>query len=242
MATLIKARTFSSVVDNRAQLSNSNFARLWSSDIGTTWNKIRIGFRISMTDSGGSMSSTPKFAFGISSGTSNIFMDATTTHWLGALSNMSIWTRTAGPPVQYTMNGAAGASIFAAKKINTTTTIGSALAGLSGSGTFIVTLRDATTANRGVIFLDITKGSPNFTLAVTIYPWANSSTDVSVAAYLTQLSIAVPSLPDHVNYEGTTATVAVDEATNGYFNAINIAWDRSDALIEISDIAVVRFS
>jgi len=36
--------------------------------------------------------------------------------------------------------------------------------------------------------------------------------------------------------------VAVDEATDGYLDSVNIAWDRSVPKMEISDLAVVRFS
>lgn len=231
MGSLTKLRTFSSVPDVRDQLSNSNSARLWSADIGTTWNQIRVGCRISMTDGGVELSGTPRFAFGICSGTSNIFQDATTTHWLGMLSNDPIWSRVAGPPAYHQMQNVV-ASVASAKRIGSTTTVGTAF----NNSPFVF---DATTANRGVIFLDITKGSPNFTLNA-FFRWTGTASDVSVADYLDQLVVASPTITNH--QATTSPTIAIDEAANGFFNAVNFAWDKTAPVIEISDIAVVKFS
>ncbi len=226
MSNIIKLRTISSVDDKRARLANSNFARLWSSDLGTTWTKIRIGCRLSIEDSGAAISGA-KFAFGICSGTSNIFMDATTTHWLGVIHGNygATLNRGAGPPVQYNNY------IELYKKVATTLT----LIDFGNSNT--VYMRDCTTANRAVMFLDITKGSP-FTLR--LFCCTSASGDVSVTTYLDQLPVASPTITGHAF--GNAVTTTIDEATNGYFNAVNVAWDKSSPAIEISDLAVVRLS
>src|ERR1044071_4256722 len=124
MPTTVKTRTFSSVQDNRSRLSNSNYARLWSSSVGTSWTTIRIFCRISIEDAGANLTSTPRFAFGISSGTANIFQDTTTTHWLGLLWNIATWTRDAGPPVIYRAQQVDPNGIMPAIKVGASTSTG----------------------------------------------------------------------------------------------------------------------
>src|SRR5262245_60599596 len=121
MASVIKARTFSSIVDNRIRLLNSNFARLWSSALGTSWTTIRIACRISMEDTGSGLSSTPQFIFGICSGTSNIYMDASTTHFLGIRSTEANWQRDSTTPGGYNMAQSVS-NPTVSKKIGTTVT------------------------------------------------------------------------------------------------------------------------
>jgi len=234
MGSTIKARTFSSVVDNRIRLSNSNFARLWSSDVGTSWTTIRVGCRMSMEDSGASLTSTPRFAFGICSGTSNLFMDATTTHWMGAVSGATGWVRaTASSVVYYNLNDGISNPLYLSKRIGGTLTVGTLLLGGSCG------VPDCTVAARQCLFLDITKGSPNFTCKI----FQNSTpsvVDVTLATYLSQLPLTTPTITGHS--QGSGITIAIDEATNGYFNAVNVAWDRTSPAIEISDIAVVKLA
>ena len=235
MSNMIRSRTIGGLEDKRVQLSNANFARLWSSDLGTSWTKIRVGCRLSMEDSGASITSTPRFAFGICSGTSNIFMDSTTTHWAGVISYESSWGRYV-TPAKYDLSGESGACMKVAKRIGSTLTEGSTIAGAR------LCIADCTVASRTVIFLDITKGSPNFTF--DLFSWQNNigngaMADVTLSTYLTQVSLSNPSVTNHST---TSATQAIDEATYGYFNAVNIGWDRSSPTIEISDLAVVKLA
>jgi hypothetical protein len=236
-ASTIKQRTYTSIVDNRIRLTNSNFARLWSTDIGTSWTTIRIGCRISIEDSGAATTGTARFAFGVCSGTSNIYMDATTTHWLGALTNTADWTRTAGPPARVDMSGYTGGGgvcdFCPAKRITSTLTVGAIFATAQGI------VYDCTTENRTAFFLDITKGSPNFTLSVFHRNTATAS-DVTLTAYLAQVVLGSPALTNHATM--TSATIAIDEGANGSFNAVNVAWDRTSPAIEISDLAVVKLA
>lgn len=229
-ASTIKERTFSSIVDRRIKLTNSNFARLWSTDVGTTWTAIRVACRISMEDTGSSLTSTPRFPIGICSGTSNIFMDATTTHWMGSISNAAGWARSTSP-VRYDLNDGVTNSFFASKRIGSALTVGSLIQG--GNCQW----KEVSLGIRSVYILQITKGSPNFTLVNMIN---NATADVSLDTYLSQLSLSTPAFTSHT--WGGSTTIAIDEATNGYFNAINIAWDRTSPAIEISDLAVVKMS
>jgi|SRR5688572_2374569 len=232
MASTYKLRTFSSVEDKRIKLANSQVARLWDSGVGTSWTTIRIGCRISIDDFGGNILSTPRFAFGICSGTSNLFMDATTTHWAGVVSDVSSWRYLAGPPASLGPNNPWTLSV--AKRVGSTLTIGSAI----GPGFWQI--GDCAVATRTVFFLDITKGSPNFTFQL----YGNSTNtpfgDVSLATFLAQVPLLTPSIANHT--QGSAVTQAVDEGTDGQFSAVNIAWDRSSPAIEISDLSIVKLA
>jgi hypothetical protein len=63
--------------------------------------------------------------------------------------------------------------------------------------------------------------------------------DVTLATYLAQIVLASPSITNHA---AESATLAVDEASNGYFDSVGFSWNRTDALIELSDVTVVRLS
>lgn len=233
-ASVIKDRTISSVSDKRIQLSNSNFARLWSSTLGTSWTKIRLAVRFGITDSGSNITGSPRFAFGIQVGTTNLFMDAGgPSHWCGFLSVDSSWSRsTSGGVGYYSIDSATGGA--PQKKINTTITSG----GVFGTVAPIIT--DATAAWRSAFLLDITKGSPNFTFANLRVRSNTTIADITQTDFLTEIENAAPSFANHSS--NGSSTVAIDESTNGFFNAVGIAWNKTAALIELSDLAIVKIS
>lgn len=239
MASTILSRTFSSVVDKRIVLSNSNFARQWDSSIGTSWSRIRIGCRISIRDSGANLTGTPEFILGICSGTSNIYQDATTTHWTGLRTIDPTWTRTAGPPAWYNM-ATATSNPVAAKKVGTTKTNSATTAWLG------IHAADATTENRSALFVDITKGSPNFSFNFIAKDTGGAGDD-SLASFYAFLQNPSQTVTDWTNHKssitgGGAFSLAIDEATNGFFDSVNIGWNRTTPEIEISDLVVVRFS
>src|ERR1041385_4377365 len=238
---IVTSRTISGSVDNRAKLANSNIARTWSSYVGTNWTTIRIGCRLSITDSGANIISTPRFAFGICSGTSNIFMDATTTHFFGIVSYNATWTRTTSPVKYMLGNGSYfDSGIAAAKRIGSTLTTDAFSNSPFPGATYLFDSADGN-GNRVVLFLDITKGSPNFSIKPFYYKGGGTPVDVSTDTFLANMEYTSPAITGHA-IGNETKTMAIDEATNCYFNAVNIAWDRTTPAIEISDVAVVRFS
>jgi hypothetical protein len=233
MPSVTKVRTISAVIDERVVLQNSNYARKWTALLGTTWTKIRIACRATIVDSGANAGSTPIFAIGICSGTTQIFQDATCHHWLGVVSQLTTWTRNAGPPVFYVPGGASYYN--AGKKVAS-----GALSGLNVITNFASTLFDSTTANRSVFCIDITKGSPNFTITTAAARNNNTPGDIDLPTYQAQIETASPSFANHTNYAGVT--VAIDEVANGYFDSVAFAWDHTTPAIELSDITIVRLA
>src|ERR1051326_1789703 len=234
MATLINSRTISSIVDQRAQMNNSYFARGFSPPSG--WTQLRLGFRFCFTDLGFTAGSTPQFAFGFCSGETNIFGDATTDHFVGWKTTQANWTRDTGNGVYYE---SFAITVQPFKRIGTTDT--------NGSGTQMLgSLPFAVASFRGAIFADLVKGSPNYTLKLygpTDYRGSSGGWvgDTSSTTFNTNLPLASPSINFYSGW-CTDRTLAVDEATNGVLHHINFSWNRTDFALELSDIAVARIA
>jgi hypothetical protein len=229
MASVIKTRTISSVADNRIQMSNSYFTRGFTPPSG--WSTLRLAFRFSFTDLGGTAGSTPSFVFGLCSGQTNIYGDATTTHFVGWKTTPGSWDRDTNWSI-YTNSGSLTFQPF--KRITSTDT--------NGSGTQVAYgLPYNVAAIRNVIYADIIKGSPNYTLRLygpNIY--SAGIGDVAVATFNTQALNSSPSVSNHGAF--TDRTLAVDEVTNGVLDHINFSWNRTDFLLEISDIQIIRIA
>lgn len=229
----IRERTISSVVDKRIVLSSSQFVR--AIPFGTTWNKIRIGARLDITSSGGNLTGTPRFAMGVCSGNTDIYGDATTTHFVGVRSIEATWTLTGSN--RYLINGS---MLSPHKKVGTTFTAGTAF--FPGVQWGIGAGAASSSADRTQFILEITKGSPNFTLQML--GWINTGSapadNSDLAFYSNMEASGNPSATNHTF--SAANTVAVSEGTDGNLDYINFFWDRSTAEIEISDWAVSRIS
>jgi len=227
MASTILLRNIGGVDDKRIVLSNSNFARPFS--VASGWTQLRIAMRLIMRNTGANLTSTPRFFAGLCSGSTNLPLDATTTHFVGIRFTSATWTYQVGPPVRY-----ASLTANVAKKVNTTWT--------EGNQIFITTnhmMADATTTNRQFLFVDITKGSPNFT--VTTFHRNNvTAGDLTVAEFLLAAPLAPPTVVNHT--AGTGQTTAVNEGTDGTLDHVCVGWDRSTPEIEICDLAVVKLA
>jgi len=173
-------------------------------------------------NNGGGNLSTPRFFFGVCSGTTNIFADATTDNAVGVMTS-DVWTfqttfynQTAFKPTT---------------RVNTTTTQGTTFAANTA-----VPCTQA--ADRSIFFCDIVKGNPNYSLRL-FAPDNAVVTDQSNATFLAQMELASPSLTGYTF--STTQTIAASEGP-GAFNAVCLSWDRTTPVMEVCDIAVTRFS
>lgn len=221
MSSVIKERTISAATEKAIQSQNATFARLVS--IGTSWTKVRVGMRLHMESTGANLVSTPRLAVGFCSGTANQFGDATTGHFVGVVSNSATWSFQAGP--YYNTLGLAPG-----KRVGSTLTNSGGFA----SNFSINAGAAANTADRSLLFVDLTKGSPNFT--INCFCQNSPGQDVTVANFLAQMTLVTPAFAGHDYPAGIT--IAVDEGTDGTLDAINVAWDRSTPFMEFCDIAV----
>lgn len=225
MANTILLQTISGNPDHSISMSNGQFARTLS--IGTTWTTIRVGVRWHMDNTGADLTGTPRLAVGMCAGTTNIFGDATCDHFVGGLSNAASFTNNAG-------DFYFGTPLFVpAKKVVSTLTTGTAF----GNG---VITTPASIANRVPMFIDLTKGSPNFSLRQFILTSGTDLGDVSLSDFLGLMESPAPARTGYTYH--AAQTIAVDEATDGYLDSINIAWDRAAAKVQVCDIAVARLA
>lgn len=234
MSTTIKTRTFSSVQDNRVVLSNSQFARPFNIP---TWTTLRIALRLNMNNTASDLANA-FFYVGLSSGSANKIMDATTTNWIGVKSNQASlpWTYYGGSPVEYY-----GPSFRSTKRVNTTTTDN---ATAITTGIKFALPADASLAKRVLMFVDISKDTPGagtYTINIPLYfsSDAASVVDASVADFITQSEASTPAFANHI--AGTSRTLAADESA-GAFNHINIGWDQTTPTIEICDHKIFQIA
>lgn len=231
-ASTILKRTYSSVDDQRIVLSNSHFARLHGV---SSWSKLRVALRISMTDSGGNLASTPEFFVGLCSGTTNIYKDSTTDHCVGVQTFSSGWTRNTSSFTAWYTSG--GSAIRPIKKVGSTVTNGSAI---GADGLNLPADVTSGTPHRAVYFVDISTGSPNYTVQTYYWTTGSNFTDWSASDFLTNAELDSPSVSQFG--KSATQTIAVNEGTDGTLNAVNVYWDRTTPQIEISDLAVVKLA
>lgn len=227
MASTILLRNIGGVDDKRGVISNSQLARTLF--IGTTWTKIRIGLRLSFASDTGSNLASGKMFIGACSGLANLIGDATTTNWVGfgpaVYATGETFTRAAGPPPSYS------ASFFIARRVGTTYT--------SGAGAAGHIMADPVTGYRSLFFVDITKGSPNYTLQQFRRSVNTTPADVTLTEFLAQMEAAVPALGQHAL--ASSGTLACDEGA-GSFDSVNVSWSITTPGLEISDFAVARLS
>lgn len=224
MASVIKSRTISSVVDNRIQLVNSNFARPFN--VGT-WTQIRVAVRMIMDNTGANLTSTPKFYLGLCSGNTGLPLDASTTHFLGFITDVATWSYFT-TIYRYVLSG-----VKLAKKVGTTITYGGSILST------VVFSAGVTDTNRFMFFCDITKGAPNFTVQGFHRNTATAG-DVVVPDFLGTAELSTPSFTNHTFPAG--GTLAVSEGTDGYFDHVCVAWNRSTPVMEICDLSVVKLA
>jgi hypothetical protein len=199
--------------EKTALFSNGTCARKVTIPGG--WSKVRVGVRLQIDGTGANIT-TPTFALGLCSGTTNIFGDATVTHFVG-FADILTWTVSSGwYPI----------SVKPSKKVGSTLTQGTAL----GSPVIWGNL-GTDPARHSLWFVDITKGSPNYTIN-GFFRTALSVSDPTASDFLTQMALVTPSLSNHA--VGTDQTIAVNEGTDGTLDSINLFWSGIPN-IEVSD-------
>ncbi len=219
----------SATEDKRIQLSNSNFARTWSSTLGTNWTKLRVALRVIMTNNAGaSIAGSPVFAVGVCAGTNNIFQDLTCSNWVGVVTTEATWA----------FAGTGTNIYFQSLNANAATKVGALMTTGAVMTTALHIKADPSALNRSLLFVDITKGvGTNITVGAFMRTASNVA-DVSYDTFLERAEVAVPVEAFHAFV--TPVAVPVDEAANGYLNSVNVAWGITTPHIHICDVAIVK--
>lgn len=196
-----------------------------------TWNVIRIGILYSVNGSA-SISGTPYLALGLNAGaTAAGIADATTSHFVGLRTEAASWVYNAGAPAYY----APGSGPKATKRVGSTTTQSAAYTSGPYCSAAVASIRSA-------LILEITKGSPNFTIQPVYATNATGAqTDITPIMFQTAMEAAdmtgaAAVLGTAPNYAADTSkTLAVDEA-DGDLDSFAVYWSRSAVTLELSEV------
>jgi hypothetical protein len=209
-------------------LSAAQFGR--THGYGNEWNTLRFGLLLSNEDSGASLTGVV-LRIALCSGVTNMPGDATTDNSYGIKFSPS-WSRLNSPPVSYRwLSGSNDTYAFTrVGAVETTTASGVANIRPPVSG-----------VARSAFFLDVTKGSPNYTFNFFMRD-AITTNDITPATFMDQVSLSVPTLLNHAFKNPTgSAALAVDES-NGVLDTVYVGWAHVTPRILISNIAVVRLA
>jgi hypothetical protein len=201
--------------DLQVEMVNARFARAPLPAIFSGWTTLRVGLYLKIEDSGANVTGTIRFAFGLCAGDTNIPGDATCTHFAGCIAGSSPWTRATGP-IRYS-----GSNYFPAKIVNTTTTFGTTLGGTIWQ-----------TQNLQILFVEITKGSPNYSFRVYGRSTATADTTPTLSDFYAAMSAGSPSGTGMTYFPAQT--VAVDEGADGTFDNACVWWNQTNPPMNIA--------
>ena len=238
MAT-IGSRLFNLVADKYGTLANEEFARTLA--IGTDWNKIRLGLLLAVPLDGTNNLPGTALMLGVCSGKTNPYGAASTTNFVGAALHGSTGGVTTGT---LTYSAGSGNPYFSSGGFWPAVRVGVDLTSGTGvAAAFVLTSNAGSTQRRSPLYVDIQKGSPNY----TITRWAPStgqgqfqSGDCSSAEFLASLELPTPTWLG-INLTSSAGTVAASE-TPGALDTVDVFWNKSAFPLEVYALAAYRMS
>lgn len=197
------------------------------------WNTIRIGMLITCHASA-AVAGTPRFAFGVCAGTLGYGAVTGTPHVLGIRTENTSWSFTANSGNSYVSPNSTSPKFFTRVGSTFTTT-----AGVSGGFSLISAKADF--SFRSPVFIEIQKGTPNYTLyhggASNAFSAAQDYSEATFLSMMETSTLAGIVSIDNKMAASAGTTIAVDEATNGILDHIFVFWDRSTPVMSIGAIA-----
>ena len=240
MSVSIESVTIGSVEDKRLKLENAQWAA--TLDIGNNWDRLRIGIRMSVTDTAADIVGTPRFWLGVCSDPSAGFANgplsgASCKHFVGTRSIATSWVRNAGPPVYYT---------HGTNAVGVVNVLGSLLTTAPSSANWMQPADETAYRFAHIIEIDKTAGT-TCKIAHAITNVISTQADITQAQLVNAMEIDGTDLTGAVSYLNTltnasyqsgtfSASMALDETNDGDLNAIAVAWDRSTPPMWISEM------
>jgi hypothetical protein len=236
--------TFAGGNDIALQLGNEEWVRKLA--IGSSWTHVRIGVLYQLIGTGNTAGGTG-LAIGMCSGTSNPFGSTSTTNFVGVeWINALTYVATGGGSPGYPYFQFQSTNGQACKKIvNTITTAGTNLFDGVDIG---VPTNLGTTLRRGVMYIDITKGAPNYTIGISGPATMGSTSigqhDFTVAELISGMtqtfgSITVGGFGMHSG--NTPVTLACDEIAGG-FDTVDVYINELNNPVNVYEVAVEKLA
>lgn len=235
----IGSRLFNGVADKYVSLANEELVR--TLQIGSDWTKLRIGVLLAVTPDGTNNLASAALVLGLCSGTAHPYGAASTTNFIGAAFHASTPGATSGT-LTYTANS--GNPLFSATGTAPLTRVGTALGSATGSSTaLLLTANTGTTQRRSPLYLDITKGSPNYTVG----RWSPATSqgqfqngDCTPGEMLSVLENTAPTWLG-LSLTSSSTTIAASEAA-GAFDSVDLFWNKAGFPLEVYALAVARLA
>lgn len=229
---------------NQLYMSLANEEYVRPLGIGSNWTKLRIGLLLAQTPNGVSNFTTAKFFVGLCSGTASPYGAASTTNCIGfniaaSTEAAGTWTYVANAGNPYFNVGGGTSNFF--KRVAVTVTSGAA------SQIGFVATNTGTLQRKSPVYIDIVKGSPNWTGYGYQISAANMALDWTFANLLEGMESiqgaagTTPVIGSLVFSGGSAAAVAFTEVA-GAIDTLDLLWNNATFTNEIYGIAVYRGS
>jgi hypothetical protein len=243
MSATIVTETIGGVEDRRIALSNDSLAR--PHGLGVSWNVLRIGLRLQLEPTPGNASiltGYPILFIGLCSGTTNPFgtVNCTNaygyTHYPQPATNGNWGFGLAGGGNMTAYGSGNSVYCFSIKHVAGVQTLG----GIIQNGGVTYWSADPTAATRRMFFVDIARGTPNFSLRAFSCNSQTAAPDVTTTDFLNQVVAPTPAFTNHSLGASGEGALAFSES-NGVLDCVNISWNKF-VRVHICDLAVVKLS
>ena len=229
MAATIETQTIGGVVDRCLVLSNSQFGR--PHGYGDSWNTLRVALSFNI-EVGADPIKNSVFRAGLCSGTVNMPADATTANSYG----IKVVSVLAAPfsRIFSTYPYYQNAVLTAFSRVGVVET--------TASTNIVTGWHWSTVGNtRSMLFIDIIKGSPNYTFKV-FRRAGYAATDSTPAAFLATVTQPAPVYDTHLYSSPTGTALPINTGANGILDTVYVGWNLVAPRLFISDLAVVRLA
>ena len=220
--------------DKVLSMSGEEIARTIS--IPSTWRHLRIGILHEISRSTGTDISNPLFAFGLTAGSSSLYGDAVTNHFIG----VSAPAQTAPYQSGWTIPAYTALVNVIKKEATTVTTWASNVNWQVG------TINTTASMYRNILFVDfIRPPSDPGTMHLRTYTPHAANTNLNVAGQETQDNFDLwmtQITSSAIQTDITPVFLPVSESIYGSLNTVNIYWGTVNPPVEISKVSVYRFA
>ena len=242
MAT-IGARTFNLIEDKYLTLANEEYLRPLS--LGNNWTKLRLGAMLAITPDAANNLTNCSLLLGVASAASPFanttgYSTGTTKNYVG-LDIVPDGGGGSGPGL-FTYYATGGNPYFSAtyaaarRRVVTTDTFASV------AMNHAVATHTGTIQRRTPVYVDITKGSPNYTLKLYTATSVQAQADFAPADFLNGLEQSGTPVLGSVTLSASSAiSIACDETAGG-FDTVSLFWNRASFPLEVYILAAFRMA
>ena len=119
--------------------------------------------------------------------------------------------------------------------------MGATVTATAAGGVFNICTNTGSTQRRSIVYVDITKGSPNYTIQSYTVPTANQTVDWSFSQFLDGME-QVGATVNAIAFSALTSNTVATSEVAGAFDTFDLYWSKAVFSLEVYAIAVFRSS